>query len=117
MRMWVGAFGNRWLTRCGVAWTNDVGVWCEYKRVGKWLHQVDVFCGVVVNEVGVDQPQCRTVDECVEQILEDYRREVERMKEPPQPPPDPAKELLREYPELGVLALVGGGGVRSGGLG
>jgi len=92
----------------------DVGVWCEYKRVGKWLHQVDVFCGVVVNGVGLDQPQCRTVDECVEQILEDYRGEVERMKEPPQPPPDPAKELLREYPELGVLALVGvcGLGVR-----
>ena len=43
------------------------------------------------------------------------QEEVERMKEPPQPPPDPAKELLREYPELGVLALVGG--VRSGGLG
>jgi hypothetical protein len=33
-----------------------------------------VFCGVEINGVELDQPQCRTVDECVRQILEDYRR-------------------------------------------
>jgi hypothetical protein len=39
------------------------------------------------------------------QILEDYRRELERMKEPPPPPPDPAEELLREYPELSAFGV------------
>jgi hypothetical protein len=29
----------------------DVGVWYEYIRVGTRLHQFDVFCGVVVNDV------------------------------------------------------------------
>jgi hypothetical protein len=30
--------------------------------------------------------------------LEDYRREVEKMKKPPPPPPlDPAEELLKEW--------------------
>jgi hypothetical protein len=62
----------------------------------------DVFCGVVVNGVRLSQPHCRTVEDCVRQILEDYRREVEKMKEPP-PPPDPAEELLREWPELGTF--------------
>jgi predicted metal-binding protein len=31
---------------------------------------------VVVNCVELDQPQCRAVDECVKQILEDYKNEV-----------------------------------------
>jgi hypothetical protein len=51
--------------------------------------------------VKLDQPYCRAVEECVKQILEDYRREVERLRESsPPPPPDPAEELLKEYPEL-----------------
>ncbi len=84
----------------------DVGVWYEYVRVGAWSHQFDVFCGVVVNGVELDQPYCRTADECVKQILEDYRREVERLKEPPKPPlPDPAEELLKEWPELGAFSV------------
>jgi hypothetical protein len=61
-------------------------------------HEVHVYCGVVVNGIELDQPHCRTVDECVKQILEDYKREVERLSEPPSP--DPAEELLREWPEL-----------------
>jgi hypothetical protein len=61
-----------------------------------WVSQYDVFCGVVVNGVELDQPQCRTAEECVEEMLRDYRREVERLREPPKPPPpDPAEELLR----------------------
>jgi hypothetical protein len=84
----------------------DVGVWYEYRRVGVWVNQYDVFCGVVVNGVRLDQPQCRIVDECVRQILEEYRREVEKMKEPPPPPPpDPAEELLREWPELEAFGV------------
>jgi hypothetical protein len=79
----------------------DVGLWYEYRRVGMWVNQYDVFCGVVVNGVKLYQPQCRTAEECAKQILEEYRREVEKMKEPPPPPPpDPAEELLKEWPEL-----------------
>jgi hypothetical protein len=79
----------------------DVGVWYEYVRVGVWVDQYDVFCGVVVNGVKLYQPHCRSVEDCVRQILEDYNREVEKMKEPPAPPPpDPAEELLKEWPKL-----------------
>jgi hypothetical protein len=82
----------------------EVGLWYEYVRVGTWSHQFDVFCGVVVNGVRLDQPYCRVVEECAEEILREYRREVEKMREPPQPALvvkiDPVEELLREWPEL-----------------
>jgi hypothetical protein len=82
-------------------------VWYEYVRVGTWSHQFDVFCGVVVNGVKLDQPYCRAVDECVEEMLRDYRREVERLREPPEPAlvikTDPMEELLQEWPELGAF--------------
>ncbi len=85
----------------------DVGVWYEYVRVGVGVDQYDVFCGVVVNGVRLDQPYCRSVDECVEEMLRDYRREVERLREPPEPALvikiDPVEELLREWPELGAF--------------
>jgi hypothetical protein len=46
---------------------------------------------------------------CVRQILEDYKREVEKMKEPPQPALvvkiDPVEELLKEWPELGAFGV------------
>ncbi len=75
----------------------EVGLWYEYVRVGVGINQYDVFCGVVVNGVELDQPHCRTAEDCARQILEDYKREVEKMKEPPPPPPpDPAEVLLRE---------------------
>jgi hypothetical protein len=87
----------------------DVGLWYEYVRVGTWLHQFDVFCGVVVNGVRLDQPYCRSAEECVEEILRDYRREVERLREPPEPALvikiDPVEELLREWPELGAFGV------------
>jgi len=82
----------------------DVGVWYEYRRVGVWVNRYDVFCGVVVNGVRLYQPRCRVVEDCVRQILEDYKREVERLREPPEPALvikiDPVEELLREWPEL-----------------
>jgi hypothetical protein len=60
-----------------------------------------------VDGVELDQPHCRTAEECVKQIIEDYKREVEKMKEPPQQALvvnyDPAEELLREWPELGAF--------------
>jgi hypothetical protein len=87
----------------------DVGVWYEYVRVGKWVSQYDVYCGVVVNGVRLYQPHCRSVDDCVKQIIEDYKREVEKMKEPPQPALvinyDPVVELLREWPELEAFGM------------
>ncbi len=84
----------------------EVGVWYEYRRVGTWVNQYAVFCGVVVNGVRLSQPYCRAVEDCVRQILEDFKREVEKMKEPPAPPPpDPAEELLREWPELGAFGV------------
>jgi hypothetical protein len=82
----------------------DVGVWYEYVRVGTWSHQFDVFCGVVVNGVRLDQPHCRSAEECVEEMLRDYRRGLERLREPAEPAlvvrSDPVEELLKEYPEL-----------------
>jgi hypothetical protein len=87
----------------------DVGVWYEYVRVGAGVKQYDVFCGVVVNGVKLYQPHCRTVENCVRQILEDYKREVEKMNEPPQPALvikiDPVEELLKEWPELGAFGV------------
>jgi len=87
----------------------EVGLWYEYVRVGTWLHQFDVFCGVVVNGVRLDQPQCRAVDECVEEMLRDYKRELERLREPPEPALvikiDPVEELLKEWPELQAFGV------------
>jgi len=87
----------------------DVGVWYEYVRVGTWPRQFDVFCGVVVNGVRLDQPYCRAVEECVEEMLRDYRRELERLREPPEPALvikiDPVEELLKEWPELGAFGV------------
>jgi hypothetical protein len=81
----------------------DVGLW--YRRVEEKVgirYEVHIYCGPVVNGVELDQPQCRTAEECVKQILEDYKNEVKKRNEPPSPP-DPAEELLREYPELGAF--------------
>jgi hypothetical protein len=87
----------------------DVGLWYEYVRVGVGVNQYDVFCGVVVDGVKLEQPYCRTAEECVEEVLRDYGREVERLKEPPKPALvikiDPAEELLREWPELQAFGV------------
>jgi len=49
------------------------------------------------------------VEECVEEILRDYNRELERMGEPPEPALvikiDPVEELLKEWPELGAFGV------------
>jgi len=89
----------------------DVGVWYKYVRVGVWVNQYDVFCGVVVNGVRLYQPQCRSAEECARQILEDYKRELERMREPPEQAlavrSDPAEELLRSSRSCKHSALSG----------
>jgi hypothetical protein len=85
----------------------DVGVW--YRRVEEKVgirYETYVYCGPVVNGVRLNQPHCRSVEDCVRQIIEEYKREVEKMKEPPPPPPpDPAEELLREWPELEAFGV------------
>jgi len=83
----------------------DVGVWYKKvtEKVGMFRYETYVYCGPVVNGVELDQPHCRSAEECVEEILRDYKREVERPKEPP--PPDPAEELLREWPELEAFGV------------
>ena len=87
----------------------DVGLWYEYVRVGVGVNQYDVFCGVVVNGVRLYQPQCRTVEDCVRQMLEDYKKELERLREPPEQAlvvrSDPAEELLKEWPELQAFGV------------
>jgi hypothetical protein len=87
----------------------DVGVWYEYRRVGMWVNQYDVFCGVVVNGIRLNQPYCRAVERCVEEMLRDYRRELERLREPPEPvlviKIDPVEELLREWSELQAFGV------------
>ncbi|MFP3169297.1 MAG: hypothetical protein RXR01_09315 [Thermoproteus sp.] len=77
----------------------EVGLWYECSGP-EWNRRC--VCGVVVNGARLGNPYCRSVDECVERILEDYRREVERMREPPTPPPESAiaERLLKEWPEL-----------------
>ncbi len=80
----------------------DMGLWYEYVRVGVGVNQYDVFCGVVVNGMRLDQPYCRSAEDCVEEILREYKRELERMREPPKPALvikiDPVEELLKEWP-------------------
>jgi hypothetical protein len=86
----------------------DVGVW--YKRVeekvGMLRYEVRVYCGPIINNVELGQPHCRSAEECAKLVLEEYKREVERLNTPPPPPPpDPAEELLREWPELQAFGV------------
>jgi hypothetical protein len=87
----------------------EVGLWYEYVRVGVGVNRYDVFCGVVVNGIRLDQPYCRAVEECVEEMLRDYERELVRLREPPEPALvikiDPVEELLREWPELQAFGV------------
>ncbi len=87
----------------------EVGLWYEYVRVGVGVNQYDVFCGVVVNGIRLDQPHCRSAEECVEEILRDYKRDAERLKEPPELALvikiDPVEELLQEWPELETFGV------------
>ena len=83
----------------------DVGVWYKKvtEKVGMFRYETYVYCGPVVNGVELDQPQCRSAEECVEEMLRDYKREVERLRTPP--PPNPVEELLREWPELSAFGV------------
>ncbi len=89
----------------------EVGLWYEYR------HRCTTFkylcadsdltmedCGIMINGIRLKLPYCRTADDCVERILEDYQYAVERLKEPPMKTDD-ASELLREWPELEAFGV------------
>jgi hypothetical protein len=91
----------------------DVGLWYEYSRPCKSRHSPFCVspnsqmedCGLMINGIKLRPPYyCRTVEDCVEQILEDYKREVEKLKEPPMKTSN-AEEFLRQYPELEVFGV------------
>jgi hypothetical protein len=64
--------------------------------------EVSRECDIIINGVAVSRPHCRTTDECVEQMLEEYRR---RLESPPPPRRSPEEEeyetLLQRYAWLG----------------
>ena len=86
----------------------DVGVWYNhvYSCIGVigMCHQIleRRECGPVINGVKLPMPYyCRSTGECIKRILEDYRDEVKRLKDPPLlVSSNAADELLRRYPEL-----------------
>ncbi|MFZ8841173.1 MAG: hypothetical protein ACO2PM_20090 [Pyrobaculum sp.] len=63
---------------------------------------VNEECGVVINGIAASRPRCRAVEECVRQMLEEYKRMLES---PPPPRRDPEEEeyrhLIRQYAWLG----------------
>jgi hypothetical protein len=85
----------------------DIGVWYEYQYSTCSPLSINCYriletrkCGIVINGVKLPMPYCNSVKECIELILEDYKREVERLRKPPKLPSRNADELLRKYPEL-----------------
>jgi len=94
----------------------DIGVWYDYQYstcspltidYGEGPLSISCYrilearkCAIMINGVKLPMPYCKSVEECIEMILEDYKREVERMREPPKLPSRNADELLRRYPEL-----------------
>jgi len=88
---------------------HDVGLWYRKvtEKVGMFRYETYVYCGPIINGIELDQPHCRAVEECVKQIVEEYKNELKRRSEPPPPPPpDPAEELLKEWPELSAFGGV-----------
>lgn len=90
----------------------EVGVWYEYRPLcttftylcSSLPYMTMENCGVMINGIKLGRPYCRTVEECVEKILRDYRSEVERLKEPPmRAQEDVTMKFLSEHPELQIF--------------
>ena len=60
---------------------------------------VDDECNVVINGVAVSRPHCRSADECVKQMLEEYRKKLESPPPPPRrnPEEEEYEALLQRY--------------------
>ncbi len=69
----------------------DLGVRPEHVAYAGEVPQRDAARPVAVGGARLDQTQCRAAEECGKGIVEEYRRETEKMRAPP----DPAEELLR----------------------
>ena len=111
-RGWVSKDGKKWeaVERWRRRGDEEVGG-CLRQQVADALWElaersfnveVDSECSIIVNGVIVPRPRCRAVDECAEQILEEYKRMLES---PPPPRRDPEEEeyrhLIRQYAWLG----------------
>jgi len=87
----------------------DVGVWYEYRVANPpcmFACLLTKECYLIINGMKLSVPYCRNTTECIERILEDYRREVEKLKEPPPVSArNPAEGLLRKYPELEAFGV------------
>jgi ribosomal protein S10 len=88
----------------------EVGLWyelhympCGFKDCTPILRGVS--CGPIVNGIRLPMLYCDAVDKCVEKILEDYKREVEKLRGPPIVSPHKAEELLKKYPELEAFGV------------
>jgi hypothetical protein len=71
----------------------------------RWRRRRDEEAGGCIRQQVVDA----LWELAVEEMLRDYRREVERLREPPEPAlvvrSDPVEELLKEWPELEVFGV------------
>ncbi len=112
-RVWVSSQdGRRWEAkeRWGKRRDEDSGG-CLRQQVADALWElaergltieIDNECNVVINGATVPRPRCRTADECVRQMLEEYKKKLES---PPPPRRSPEEEeyeaLLQRYAWLG----------------
>jgi hypothetical protein len=64
---------------------------------------VDDEFNVVINGVAVSRPRCRTADECVKQMMEEYRKKLESPLPPPRRSPEEEEHqrLIQQHPWLG----------------
>jgi hypothetical protein len=60
--------------------------------------ELDKECNIIINGTAVSRPHCRSVNECVKQMLEEYKK---RQESPPPPRRSPEEEeydaLLQRY--------------------
>jgi len=111
-RVWVfSRDGKKWTAR--ERWRrrrDEEGGGCLKQQVADALWEVaergfeieiDKECGILVSGVYIGRVSCRSVSECVKEMLKEYER---RSREPPKPRRDSAEEeyeeLLRRYPQL-----------------
>ena len=62
---------------------------------------VDEECGVVINGIAASRPRCRAVEECVRQMLEEYKRRPESPPPRRSPEEEEYAALLSQYVWLG----------------
>lgn len=86
----------------------QVGIWYNYEPLcstcGERMTLKD--CGVEINGIRLRRPYCSNIEDCISQILEDYRRKVEALKETPMKAQiDDATKFLNEHQELQIFGI------------